>query len=49
MSNEAILGFSLLVVALCIVAYLVVVSRSTIERIARNGSGSAREILNDPR
>jgi hypothetical protein len=49
MSGEAILGVCLLGVALSVVSYLVVISRSTIERIADSGNGSAREILNDRR
>jgi len=44
MENDAVIGCAVIAGALGVLAYLVWWGRRTIDRIARNGSGSAREI-----
>jgi len=45
--REVAAGFTVVAAALGVLTYLVLWSRRTIERIARKGLGSAREILKD--
>ena len=49
MEPDAILGCIILAISLIVMIALVFWSRGTINRIARNGGGSARKILRDLR